>query len=407
MVASAGGAAAAGGDAAPRRGCGGAFGGRGWRGGMRWPGRSLAALLLLVLCAASGCAAFKFVYIPCEHGQPMEEWCLAPKDQEDEIGCLTNHLQLWFGKRGLTEEQKREFKEHVRHHLKKRNPDDPYTEILDNPTGDEQYAHLSDQVLTAETVEIVTVLPPQSQFGYVSVSLYIDDKGVARGLPVNQRATSLLETVSTRSGPILGDAFVARTYDNEGDNGGFRRLDLSVADISSAAGWIKVCQQQKLLSIKNHDKVREQMADIKNHRDMQLSASDNTRHALQQDERADEDASFRDEETPLLRDGHAVFPAAHSEGLSARQCLAIADELREMGNTFYKVCCFGVCMYTGGCVCAGACTHASADTHACTNTPLFLSIFFVRFFFGCFQNKEWAVALRKYAKAPRYPSFVT
>ena len=74
----------------------------------------LVALLLLVLCAASGCAAFKFVYIPCEHGQPMEEWCLAPKDQEDEIGCLTNHLQLWFGKRGLTEEQKREFKQKFR-----------------------------------------------------------------------------------------------------------------------------------------------------------------------------------------------------------------------------------------------------------------------------------------------------
>ena len=246
--------------------------------------KALAALLLLLLCVVSGCAAFKFVYIPCEHGQAMEEWHLAPKDQEDEIGCLTNHLSLWFGKMGLTEEQKREFKEHVKMHLKKRNPEEKFNELLDNPTGNDQIAQLGEQVLTAETVEIVTVLAPQPQFGYVSISLYIDDKGVARGLPVNQRATSLLETVSTRRGPILGDAFVARTYDNEGDNGGFRRLDLGVADISSSAGWIKVCQQQKLLSIKNHDRVREQMEDIKSHREMQMSASDNTRHTLQVEE---------------------------------------------------------------------------------------------------------------------------
>ena len=102
--------------------------------------KALAALLLL-LCVVSGCAAFKFVYIPCEHGQAMEEWRLAPKDQEDEIGCLTNHLSLWFGKMGLTEEQKREFKEHVKMHLKKRNPEahiiksTNYSAFIANPLG--------------------------------------------------------------------------------------------------------------------------------------------------------------------------------------------------------------------------------------------------------------------------------
>lgn len=64
---------------------------------------------------------------------------------------------------------------------------------------------------------------------------------MARNLPHNHRATSLLETVSTRTGPILGDAFVAKTYDNEmGENGGFLRLNLGVSDISSTAGWIKL-----------------------------------------------------------------------------------------------------------------------------------------------------------------------
>ena len=219
----------------------------------------------------------------------MEEWSLAPRNQEDEIGCLTNHLQLWYGKSGLTEEQKRHFKEHVRMHLKHKNPKDNPDELLE--PKDPKVADVSDAILRTESVEIVTLLPPQSRFGYITVSMYIDDKGVARNLPHNHRATSLLETVSTRMGPILGDAFVARTYDNEGDHGGFLRLDLGVQDISSSAGWIKVCQQQKLLSIKNHDKNKELMEDMKHSRNMQLTAEDRLKHTIQQEERTDENDS--------------------------------------------------------------------------------------------------------------------
>ena len=300
--------------------------------------RGTAKLSVILLWLVTGCTAFKFVYIPCEQGQPMEEWCLTPKNQEDEIGCLTSHLQMWFGKRGLTEEQKRDFKEHVRMHLKQRNPDEKTEELLDNSLNIPKIGEVSDQILSCETVEIVTVLPPISNFGYVTISLYIDDKGVARGLPHNHRATSLLETVSTRVGPVLGDAFVARSYDNEGEHGGFRRMDLGVSEISSSAGWIKVCQQQKLMSLKNQDKVRAQMEDIKSHRDMQTSESDKRKSKLIADEREDEAASVQDESNPLFRDGYAVFPATQSDDapVSERQCLAIAAELREKGNEFYN-----------------------------------------------------------------------
>ena len=195
------------------------------------------AVLLILWVGAPGAGAFKFVYIPCEQDQPMEEWCLTPRGQDDEIGCLTQRLQEWYGKRGLTEEQRAHFKEQVRFHMQQKNPEQKTAELLE--PKDPAIADVSDRILSHESVEIVTVLPPMSRFGYVSVSLYVDDKGVARGLPLNHRATSLLETVSTRKGPILGDAFVARTYDNEADEVcGFIRLDLGVADISSSAGWV-------------------------------------------------------------------------------------------------------------------------------------------------------------------------
>lgn len=306
---------------------------RGARRGMGHMGPLSVFVALLLL---TGCTAFKFVYVPCEQGLEMEEWSLAPKSQEDEIGCLTNHLQLWFGKRGLTQAQKREFKEHVRMHLKQRNPAEKTEELLDGATGDPRIAAMSDKILATESVEIVTLLPPQSQFGYITISMYVDDKGVARNLAVNHRATSLLETVSTRAGPVLGDAFVACTYDNEMGDDGFRRLDFGLAAISSSAGWIKVCQQQKMLSLKNHDKMKEQMVEIKNQKTSEPSPADKTRMNLVEFERKDEAEAARDESNPLLRDGYHVFPAMQLDLASASAFLSAAVELREKGNTFYN-----------------------------------------------------------------------
>lgn len=296
-------------------------GSRRQRRGMGNAGLTTMAMALLFL---SGCVAFKFVYIPCEQSLEMEEWSLAPKNQEDEIACLTNHLQLWFGKRGLTEAQKREFKEHVRMHLKQRNPAEKTEELLDNSLGDPRIASMSDKILSTNSVEIVTVLPPSAQFGYVTISMYVDDKGVARNLPVNHRASSLLETVSTRAGPVLGDAFVASTYDNEMGDDGFRRLDFGLAAISSSAGWIKVCQRQKMLSVKNQDKLKEQMVEIKNQRSTEPTAEDKTRMSIVEQERKDEAEALRDEANPLLRDGYEVFPAMQVDLTLASACLRYA-----------------------------------------------------------------------------------
>ena len=100
---------------------------------------------------------------------------------------------------------------------------------------------------------------------------------------------------------------------------------------------VKVCQEQKLLSIQNEDKVQEAMHDIKNARNIQLTSKDKQKHALQEMERSDEAEAAKDELNPLLRDGYAVFPATQGPAAtSARECLAAAVELRERGNEFYN-----------------------------------------------------------------------
>ena len=74
-------------------------------------------LCLVVILSIETVMAFKFVYIPCDRSAPMDEWNLHPKDKDDEIGCLTTHLQKWYARAGrLTEDQKQNFKGHLRMH---------------------------------------------------------------------------------------------------------------------------------------------------------------------------------------------------------------------------------------------------------------------------------------------------
>ena len=57
---------------------------------------------------------------------------------------------------------------------------------------------------------------PQLKPGkYVSVTMYVDDKGSAKELPHNERATALAAAAGVASTDVVGDAFVARAYDNE------------------------------------------------------------------------------------------------------------------------------------------------------------------------------------------------
>jgi hypothetical protein len=208
----------------------------------RWGGMSRAALAIVIaLCGLTCAESFKFVYIPCDSNVAMETWDLTPKNLDDHIGCLADRLQSWFSREGgLTGEQRAVFKEHIKIHAKEKNIQDAEKHLESgNP--------LIENLVSQETVEIVTLLPPMLEHGFISVCMYVDDKGMARQLPTNHRATSLMTTVTDRAGPVLGDAFVSRTYDNELE--AFRRMDLTVADVSSSAGWVRICAGQKTRSL--------------------------------------------------------------------------------------------------------------------------------------------------------------
>jgi hypothetical protein len=48
---------------------------------------------------------------------------------------------------------------------------------------------------------------------HVSVNLYVDDKGTAKGLPVNARASAIVQACGKML-EVRGDAFIGRVFDN-------------------------------------------------------------------------------------------------------------------------------------------------------------------------------------------------
>ncbi|RHZ26115.1 hypothetical protein DYB37_006081 [Aphanomyces astaci] len=75
---------------------------------------------------------------------------------------------------------------------------------------------------------------------HVGVNLYVDDKGTAKNLPVNLRASAIAQACGKML-EVRGDAFIARLFDNDD---AFVRLDFTLSEINADAEWIKIAQRQ-------------------------------------------------------------------------------------------------------------------------------------------------------------------
>lgn len=94
-----------------------------------------------------------------------------------------------------------------------------------------------DVMADSQTVDIVPLIPALKPGGFISVTLYVDDKGNAKELPLNSRATALVSACGANPTDVLGDAFVARAYDNEAED--MKRLDFSLRDMEPSAKWFR------------------------------------------------------------------------------------------------------------------------------------------------------------------------
>jgi len=72
--------------------------------------------------------------------------------------------------------------------------------------------------------------------GLEQIYMYVDDYGKLNHYPPNERAKDLLNQVGAKhNGPVWGDCFISRYYDDDADV--FIRMDFGMSDLAKNAPW--------------------------------------------------------------------------------------------------------------------------------------------------------------------------
>lgn len=171
---------------------------------------------------------FKYVFVPADDGLPIDERPFPQVELEDDH--FIKMIKTSFAQanpesqvdRGMLIKQ---MSEHAKRDI---------TESVDSKT--------LEQMLSVTSVDILSVALPSVENGHVGVSLYCDDKGKSKNLPLNHRAGGLLAACGLVGQTLHGDVFLSRMYD-DGDEHWFRQ-DFTLGDVSSDAPWVKRARDQ-------------------------------------------------------------------------------------------------------------------------------------------------------------------
>lgn len=152
-------------------------------------------------------------------------YCLLPADKEAPVverrfeGTsdkeLRKQLAAYFGEEGITTGQTEAFKEHMigemdKNAQKATSGGEGGEATVQTPEQKQMAAALMESAVAQQggSFEIVPVIYPDANNGYTGTSLYIDQVGRFKELPLNERASALSQR------DIRGDAFILRNYDD-------------------------------------------------------------------------------------------------------------------------------------------------------------------------------------------------
>lgn len=100
-----------------------------------------------------------------------------------------------------------------------------------------------DRLLTSTSVEIFPMQLPTKESSFNAISVYCDDKGIAKNLEENARVSGLAQACGYHGQTFRGDCFVGRVYDDTEDV--WRRTDFTLADMSTDAPWVACVRKQR------------------------------------------------------------------------------------------------------------------------------------------------------------------
>jgi len=176
---------------------------------------------------------FKYVLVPASANDPMQE--LESDDVEDLTKDTFRELtEKYFA--GLGQSVDRSI---LLDQLTQRTGVD----LKEKTSSGELSGGALDALLNATSVEIFPVMLPTKQTNFVGISVYLDDKGVAKGLEENPRMSGLVQACGYPGQTFRGDCFLGRIFDDTEDE--WRRTSITLKECNSDADWVQMTRKQR------------------------------------------------------------------------------------------------------------------------------------------------------------------
>ncbi len=171
---------------------------------------------------------FKYVFIPADTIYPIEvrEFDQVSLEDDQFIKMVKKYFAISNPESGVDRDM---LIKQMSQHAKK-----DITSAMDPET--------LENMLTSTSVDILSISVPSKENDFFGVSLYCDDKGKAKRLPLNERATGLGSACGLIGQTFHGHIFLSRMYDDQEEN--WFRVDFTMEDVSSNAPWVKRCAEQ-------------------------------------------------------------------------------------------------------------------------------------------------------------------
>ncbi|CAK9018217.1 unnamed protein product [Durusdinium trenchii] len=177
---------------------------------------------------------FKYVFIPASPNDDMQEMEYETDITELEKDSFRSFVEKFFAAAGQSADR-----EILLQQLKERTGVD----LQEKADKGEMANDMLDKLLSTSSVEIFPVQLPTKETCFQGVSVYLDDKGVAKNLEENIRVSSLVQACGYPGQTIRGDCFIGRVFDDTQDE--WRRMDFTLKDCSTDAEWIHVTKMQR------------------------------------------------------------------------------------------------------------------------------------------------------------------
>lgn len=177
---------------------------------------------------------FKYVFIPCSASEDMKELEYETDITDLSQDSFRTHVESFYAALNQSAD-----KAVLMEQLQQRTGID----LKEKAAKGDLMEGALENLMSATSVEIFPVMLPTKDTGFLGVSVYCDDKGVAKELEENPRASGLVQACGYPGQTFRGDVFVGKVFDDGEDE--WRRIDFCLKDCSTDADWAQVCKKQR------------------------------------------------------------------------------------------------------------------------------------------------------------------